>query len=177
MKYNEKLVIYKQYLSDINNISFTQREIDVIACVIHNRGEKKIAILLKISPRTVSAHVHNIMLKISTNSREGIIDFVEQTGKSTTIREYYFHLLVRNCIDKYLNHISSNLNKNGLYYHLYHQHLESQEKEKLQQIEADLKIANIALYTNNEEISIPTVVVLNEDLSIDFEQKNIYFFY
>ncbi|MBN8512265.1 MAG: tetratricopeptide repeat protein [Rickettsiales bacterium] len=175
MKYNEKLIIYKQYLSDINNISFTQREIDVIACIIHNRGEKKIAILLKISPRTVSAHVHNIMLKIGTNSREGIIDFIEQTAKSTTIREYYLHLLVRNCIDKCLNHIASTLNKNGSYYHLYHQDLESQEKEKLQQIAADLKIANIELSTNNEEISIPTLIVLNENLDIDFEQKEYIF--
>ncbi len=175
MGYNEKLNVYSEYLSAINNISFTQREVDVIACIINNRGEKKIATLLKISPRTVSAHVHNIMLKIGTNSREGIIDFIEQTGKSTIIREYYLHLLVRNCINKHLSFIASTLNKNGSYYQLYYQHLENEEKEKLQQIEADLKIANVKLYTNNEEISVPTLIVLNENLSIDFEQKKYTF--
>lgn len=175
MRYNEKLNVHSEYLSSINNISFTQREIDIIACIINNRGEKKIATLLKISPRTVSAHVHNIMLKIGTNSREGIIDFIEQTGKSTIIREYYLHILVRNCINKHLNFIASTLNKNGSYYQLYHQHLENEEKEKLQQVEADLKIANVKLYTNNEELSKPTFVVLNENLSIDLEQKKYIF--
>ena len=73
-------------LQSIKDKNFTIREIDIIACLIHNRGEKKIADLLSISPRTVSAHVRNIMQKLTCNSREGIIDFVEKSGKLNLLK-------------------------------------------------------------------------------------------
>ena len=71
---NKKKDLYENHLSKIGDIKFTFREIDVITCVMHNRGEKKIASLLQISPRTVGTHLHNIMLKLGQNSRESIID-------------------------------------------------------------------------------------------------------
>ena len=63
--YNKRKYLYDNYLNQINGIKFTYREIDIITCILHNRGEKKIAALLSISPRTVNTHVHNITLKIS----------------------------------------------------------------------------------------------------------------
>ena len=69
-------IVYNNLLK-INNIEFTQREIDVITCIMHNRGEKKIAEILGISAKTVSTHIHNIMRKIQCGSREYIIDFIE----------------------------------------------------------------------------------------------------
>ena len=76
MTYKIRQVLYHEQLSAISDIKFTLREIDVIACILHNRGEKKIAFLLIISPRTVSTHVHNIMLKLGHSSREYLIDFM-----------------------------------------------------------------------------------------------------
>lgn len=38
--------LYKFYLYEINDIKFTVREIDIISCVVHNRGNKKIVGLL-----------------------------------------------------------------------------------------------------------------------------------
>jgi len=43
---NQRQVIYNLELNIISNIKFIRREIDIIACVVHNRGEKKIASLL-----------------------------------------------------------------------------------------------------------------------------------
>ncbi len=67
-------------LKVIKNIRFTDREIDVIACLIGGRSYKKIASILSISPKTVEYHVRNIMLRIGYNSRESIIDFIEKSG-------------------------------------------------------------------------------------------------
>lgn len=39
---NKKKDLYENYLSKIGDIKFTFREIDVIACVMHNRGEKRL---------------------------------------------------------------------------------------------------------------------------------------
>ena len=91
--YDKKQELYDNYLSEISNINFTFREIDIISCILHNRGEKKIAALLLIAPRTVSTHVHNIMLKLGYSSRESIIDFLEKSGKLSLIRQYYLCLL------------------------------------------------------------------------------------
>ena len=63
----------------INGINLTQREVDVISCIINVRGTKKIATILSISLRTVERHIHNIMLKSRCNSQEGIKDFVEKS--------------------------------------------------------------------------------------------------
>ena len=62
-------------LSEISNTSFTKREIDVLSCLLHNRGEKKIAEILSISHRTVETHISNIKMKLSGRSRDQIIDF------------------------------------------------------------------------------------------------------
>jgi DNA-binding CsgD family transcriptional regulator len=62
---------------------------DIISAILHNRGEKKIAGLLFISPKTVSSHVHNIMLKIGSHSKDGIIDFIEKSGKIIYVKHYY----------------------------------------------------------------------------------------
>ena len=38
----------------IKGITFTERELDIIACIMHLKGSKKIAQILGISPRTVN---------------------------------------------------------------------------------------------------------------------------
>ena len=63
--YNQREKIYSDHLTILNDPKFTLREIDVIACILHNRGEKKIATLLSISPRTISASVSHAMFRIA----------------------------------------------------------------------------------------------------------------
>jgi tetratricopeptide (TPR) repeat protein/DNA-binding CsgD family transcriptional regulator len=78
----------------INGVYFTQREIEVISCILNVRGVKKIAAVLSISPRTVEGHIQNIMLKLSCNSQESVKDFVEKSEQIIQINQYYLDLLI-----------------------------------------------------------------------------------
>lgn len=84
---------YYKLVGTINNIAFTSREIDIIACVVNMRGSSKIASLLDISPRTAESHIANIKRKIDKTARENIIDFINKAGISKIIRNHYQYLL------------------------------------------------------------------------------------
>lgn len=105
ISYNTHKVLYNEYLQIIGDIKFTFREVDVIACIVNNRGDKKIAYILSIAPRTVSVHSYNIMQKLGCNSKEGIIDFVESSNTFKLLRQYYSILLVKSNFDKQLKQI------------------------------------------------------------------------
>jgi tetratricopeptide (TPR) repeat protein/DNA-binding CsgD family transcriptional regulator len=94
--------LYKKYLENINGIRFTPREIDVISLTLSGRSSKKIASLLSISPRTVENHIHNIMIKLECNSREGIIDFAEKSGKLSLLKDYYIKSLINSVFEQCL---------------------------------------------------------------------------
>jgi len=108
---SEKRELYTKHLSSMLGISFTIREIDIISTIVNHRGEKKIAALLSISPRTVSTHVHNIMLKLGKNSKEHIIDFIEQSGELLAVNRYYRCLLVQAAFEKMLIKIGKTINR------------------------------------------------------------------
>ncbi len=91
----------------IKGIKFTNREFDIIACIVHMRGSSKMASLLSISPRTCETHVLNIMRKISCNSREGIVDFIEKSNHSFLLRKHYQSLLAQFDFGKRLGSISA----------------------------------------------------------------------
>ncbi len=87
--------IYSTHLKIINGVAFTRREIDIITCLLNGRTTKRIASILRIAPKTAENHIRNIMLKLSCRSQEGIIDFVEKSGKSSYIKKYYTNLLIQ----------------------------------------------------------------------------------
>jgi tetratricopeptide (TPR) repeat protein/DNA-binding CsgD family transcriptional regulator len=101
---------YSSHLKIINEIYFTPREIDVISCIISGRSAKKIAYFLSISPRTVENHIHNIMLKIGSSSKENIIDFIEKSGKFALIKKHYSGLLIQMFFEQQLKKISPLIN-------------------------------------------------------------------
>lgn len=98
--------IYSQHLQAINGIKLTRREIDIIAFFVCGRSAKKIAGFFSISPKTVENHVHNIMVKLGCNSREGIIDFIEKSDKLPFLRKYYAAALAQTIFEKFLDEIS-----------------------------------------------------------------------
>jgi len=109
MERNENLIsliIYDEHLITINGIKFTHREIDVMAFIFHTRGSGKIASLLSISSRTVETHTANIMRKMDTNSREGIIDFIEKKDHAARIKKHYQALMLQINFNKKLQDIS-----------------------------------------------------------------------
>lgn len=97
---------YEKHLSTINNVHFTNREIDVIACLLSARRTSKTAFFLSIHPRTVETHIRNIMLKLGCNTREGIIDFIETSDKTSLLRNYYSLLRVNILFEQSLKDIS-----------------------------------------------------------------------
>ena len=96
-----------QGLKVIKGIAFTSREIDVIACILNNRGTKKTAFILSIAPRTVETHTRNIILKLECNSREGVIDFVESSEEFPYVKEHYYYLLIESKFTGVLKKIDS----------------------------------------------------------------------
>ena len=95
----------------INNIIFTAREIDVIACIVSIRRVKKIASILSISHRTVEGHIQNILLKTSLNSQESIKDFVEESSELILIKRHYCDLLIQSVFEQQLKKISSKIKR------------------------------------------------------------------
>ncbi|MBX9804907.1 MAG: tetratricopeptide repeat protein, partial [Alphaproteobacteria bacterium] len=85
--------IYSHDLTKINDIAFSRREIEVISFLISGRSAKKIASILNISPKTVEFHCARIMQKLSCNSRESIIDFVEKSPQYHTLKTYHTRLI------------------------------------------------------------------------------------
>lgn len=52
-----------EHLKD-DNIVFTEREADVIACLISGNTAKSIGNILSISPNTVNVHIRNVIQKM-----------------------------------------------------------------------------------------------------------------
>src|SRR5262245_53067021 len=94
--------IYGKHLTNINDVKFTRRAIDVLSCLLNARRTSKIASLLSIALRTVVTHIRNIMLKLECNSRESIIDFIERSQKLPFLREYYSSLITEIAFKKSL---------------------------------------------------------------------------
>ncbi len=131
--------IYKAHLSSLNDVHFTEREIDVIACLLNGRRTSAIASLLIISPRTVTTHLQNIMRKLEINSQDGVIRFVERSPSFLLVKQHYARLVVHSVFEKSLKEVSRRKKgdlleellvywenetlKNTLLYHLSH-HLE-----------------------------------------------------
>jgi DNA-binding CsgD family transcriptional regulator len=140
--------IYNEHLQQIAEKKFTIREIDIIACILHNRGEKKIAYFLGISYRTVGTHVRNILSKLEYNSRDHIIDAVEKSGKMRYIREYYLQLVVESTFEKYLQKIRTSINCAQIVCFTDFGEVTDDEERLLFQLEQDLKLANLVLKHN-----------------------------
>lgn len=71
----------------IQNVSFTKREIDVLACLIFGRSLKGISCFLNIHYKTLEVHVSSIRQKLGFSSRDHIVDALEKSSE----RDYLAH--------------------------------------------------------------------------------------
>lgn len=170
--YKRKL-IYNEELSSIENIKFTLREIDIISSVVHNRGEKKIALLLSISPRTVSTHLRNIMLKLNCNSRETIIDFIEKSGKSLFIKNYYLCILSEASFFNQLSKIGKTIIKQPINYYINDKLTEDSDKYFFEQLQQHLKLANINI-TDNQNIINKLHIITKQSTNVQTKEDNVF---
>ncbi len=146
-------------LHTISNIRFTCREIDILACLLHNRKEKKIAEILSISPRTVETHIANIKMKLSSCSKEQIIDFLEISNKITDLKNTYSKLLIQKLFLQTLKEI-----RHLIKFQKYNCCIIDQSQDKNHQlvIERNLKDAGIVISEANN--STVDIYIQNEEL-------------
>lgn len=97
---------YASSLSVIQDIPFTRREIDIIACLHSGKTNKKIALFLSIAPKTVENHIRNITLKLHDRTQISIIDFIEKSNKFLLIQKHYSNLLAHSIFEAELKKIS-----------------------------------------------------------------------
>lgn len=171
---NKKHELYSNYLHEISGSQFTLREIDIISCVLRNRGEKKIADILDISPRTVGTHIRNIMGKFgASNSRDYIIDSIEKSGKLQYVDQYYLHLIIEELFKKYLKKIAKTFNLKGIEVFCDFNNATKYENDILQQLIGFLKLANINLnQCNNNRKSHQSVYIINNLLTATGQSSN-----
>lgn len=181
-----------QNLSNINGIYFTIREIDIIACVLNNRGNKKIAELLTISTKTVETHVHNICIKIQGSTRESIIDFVYKYRKQEEFKLFYHYMLVDVYFVQQLSYIKTNIIKEPLNLTLTadnsHTYNKDQQKNLIKSLKSYLTHANIFLsygrkeqkennyytITHNENSVLLSFGSDNDEKVVTFREDNLY---
>ena len=133
------------------SIRLTVREIDVVACIVHMRGNSRIASILGISPKTVETHVFNVMRKFDCNSRENIIDFATQSGQSAMLRSHYHSLLVEAFFKKKLQEISILTRNKKLTCQIIYGDRHAQNKSFLATIEDHLALAGVKTILRKRE--------------------------
>lgn len=82
--------------------------------VMHGKSMKVIAALLLISPKTVEAHIRNIMQKLDCNSQDGIRTIVEKSGKLVFVKQYYYYLLIESSFNEQLKSLSRLISKQNI---------------------------------------------------------------
>ncbi|NBT86592.1 MAG: LuxR family transcriptional regulator, partial [Alphaproteobacteria bacterium] len=79
----------RPYLIEVNGVYFTQREVEIISHLMGGKSIKTIANSLNLSPRTVEVYLNKIKSKVNKTSRDGIIDFIEKSGRLLDFKQYY----------------------------------------------------------------------------------------
>jgi MinD-like ATPase involved in chromosome partitioning or flagellar assembly len=103
--------MYFKKINKISNIPFTPRELEVIACILHIRGAKKIANILDLSPRTIEGYIQTILTKINRASQECIKDFVEYSSELQEVKKHYINLQIKYLFNQQIKKISSKVKK------------------------------------------------------------------
>jgi len=139
------------HLRTIKGIKFSEREIDILSCILHMRGAKKIANILQISYRTVERHIQNIMLKIACNSQDAIKDFIETSENHLHIKKHYTSLLIDAFFQNQLLKISTHAKNKKLTFNIINGGNFKQANKK---IIKHLELAGLKHDLNNAKIQI-----------------------
>ena len=96
-------------LKEISNVRLTNRELDIMACMLYRRvSDPTIAELLTINKRTVETHIRNITQKLNCPTR-AIRKLVEEKVGSTQLADHYQSLLY----DLGFNQLTNKINTIG----------------------------------------------------------------
>ena len=150
-------------LDAIQKISFSTREVDILACLIGCRTAKKIASLLLLSPRTVENYIRNLTIKIECNSRDGIITFIEQSDQLGLLQDHYKQLRVQAEFEKSSKNIAKINISNALQGMVFYE--EGHQPSLVSSFQSHLKMAGLGITSVKFE-SVPLNTL--EELKTDF---------
>lgn len=163
----------------INNIEFTNREIDILACIVNGRSPKVIGSFLSVSTRTVETHLYNVMKKMACTSRQYIINFIENSDKEEFFQQHYHTLLTRSHFDIILKEIRSIITQKNLKCELaFYEDNKSQLHTNLLNLEKDLKSAgiqvNVLKKTNiNPDLIFITFITQDKNIEDTFSKQTL----
>ena len=94
-------------IKEINGVSFSSREIEVISCISNGLSVKDIGLFINISPHTVSSHIRNIMNKLDCcSSQRQILKFLEASNEHLIVHNKYIDMILFAAFEKLLQQIS-----------------------------------------------------------------------
>lgn len=146
--------IYHAFLKTINEIVFTQREIDIIACMLSGRVTKKIASILALAPKTIENHIRNIRLKLKgAGTQENIIDFIENSDKFALVKKYYSSLMVQIEFELELKKVSAmmSMNKENIFCLIVHHKDQKDKMPYINQLKLHLHQVGISISMEMKE--------------------------
>jgi tetratricopeptide (TPR) repeat protein/DNA-binding CsgD family transcriptional regulator len=103
------LEIYLKHLNIISGVSLTQREIDVLSCLLNTNGRsrKYIANFLAMALRTVNTHINNLRQKFGCDI-SGFLALLGKSDQYLILKEhYYVSLHVENLFKKTLEEVAA----------------------------------------------------------------------
>jgi len=160
--------IYAEKLTQIRDIKFTPREIDVIACIVNSKRPSEIACFLSISKKTVSSYISQINGKIGATSPAQVINFVKESDKFTIIKtEYIPNLYIRIIFEEKLKQFQKIKKESSLCCES-NQQTQKNVRPLVAQLKNHLKQSGIHIRGRNTKDYKPII-----DLMPDLKSKNI----
>lgn len=159
-------------LATINNLCFTRREVDIMACLLNARGTSKTASLLSIAPKTVVNHIRNIMIKLDCNSREGIIDFIERSHKLPLFRKHYSNLVINAVFEKSLKDASRFHRDKTLSFRILYEEKNEYHKQLAYQLISHFRSVGVNTLAEPQLTLIPLFDLVS---TLQKEEKIVYF--
>lgn len=104
---------YYKILQVCNSIKFTNRELDIITCVLNNiSSQREIAAFLAIAPKTVEVNKTNINRKIRASNTSEVIEYFSKVPSAKKITSHYNLLTLEDELKKQILVLRTLLPKN-----------------------------------------------------------------
>lgn len=165
--------IYLEYLTDINGIQFTHREIDIIACLTDPVRADKISQILDLDRRTISTIAVNIKRKLGLSSNRPtreIIDVIRTFNDEFEIikNRYLPSLLIRTKFEEHLRRVSRIIKRQSRYCYESVYYIQHDLSPAVNQLRAHLKLAGILVRDKDHKSLSKILPTENEDICFSF---------
>ena len=136
------------------SFGITERELDVLACLMSNTSSKKISSILEIKHKTVETHIFNIMQKLDKHSRISVVDFVKQAPVHHHLLERNHHLTMNFDFKEMLLKIKQRVPCEGVSCKI-----DCQDDHVKTKIEKDLKFLKVFCFERKKNLKTITVQI------------------